>query len=137
MRARNATPSAMRFSQASADVIDGSRPRSCLNFKARLASSRASSIGEVDALGGDHGRDLLQALLAHGLGEDGIGFAERIDPVDQVDVQFAHIHRVLADAIDQGGVRALVVAFALRREAICLAFWVRFSAATACWRTAS
>ena len=38
------TPSAMRFSQASGEVIEGSRPRSFLNFKARLASSRASSI---------------------------------------------------------------------------------------------
>jgi hypothetical protein len=44
MRARKATPSAIRFSQASGDVIEGSLPRSCLNFKARLASSRASSI---------------------------------------------------------------------------------------------
>ena len=43
IRARKATPSAMRFSQGSGDVIDGSRPRSCLNFKARLARSRASS----------------------------------------------------------------------------------------------
>jgi len=39
-----ATPAAMRFSQAPDEVIDGSRPRSCLNFKARLASSRASSM---------------------------------------------------------------------------------------------
>ena len=43
VRGRNATPSAIRFSQASGDVISGSRPRSCLNFSARLASSRASS----------------------------------------------------------------------------------------------
>jgi hypothetical protein len=50
MRARNATPSAMRFSQASGDVIEGSRPRSCLNLKARLARSRASSIVRLTRL---------------------------------------------------------------------------------------
>ena len=43
MRARKATPSAMRFSQGSVDVIDGRRPRSCLNLSARRARSRASS----------------------------------------------------------------------------------------------
>ena len=42
---------------------------------------------EVDALAGDYGFDLLQTLLIHRLGEDGIGFAEWVDPVDQVDVQ--------------------------------------------------
>jgi hypothetical protein len=51
MRARKAAPSAVRFSQASRDVVEDSRPRSCLNFKARLASSRASD-REVDALAG-------------------------------------------------------------------------------------
>ena len=33
----------MRFSHASEEVIEGNRPRSCLNFRARFASSRASS----------------------------------------------------------------------------------------------
>ena len=33
----------MRFSHASDEVIEGKRPRSCLNFKARFASLRASS----------------------------------------------------------------------------------------------
>src|SRR5271154_95895 len=107
MRARNATPSAIRFSQASGDVIEGSRPRSCLNFKARLASSRASSIvrlRRLPAIGGD----LLQALLAHGLGEDGLGFTERVDAVDQVDVQFAHVQGELADTLDERGIRILL-----------------------------
>ncbi len=127
----------MRFSQASGDVIDGKRPRSCLNFKARFASSRASSDGQGDALGRDHGRNLLQALLAHSLGENGIGFAERVDAVDQVDVQLAHIHRKLADAFDEGGVRAFLTVALGPAEGDLLAFCVRLRAATACWRTAS
>jgi hypothetical protein len=39
-----ATPSAIRFSQASDEVIDGRRPRSILKRSARFARSRASSI---------------------------------------------------------------------------------------------
>ena len=34
----------------------------------------------------NHRRDLLQAFLAHGFSQDGVGFTKRIDPVDQVDV---------------------------------------------------
>ena len=98
----------MRFSQASGDVIEGSRPRSCLNFRARLASSRASSIVRLMRLPAITACDLLQALLAHGLGEDGVGFAEGVDPVDQVDVQIAHVHGELADALDERGVRVLL-----------------------------
>ncbi len=52
---------------------------------------------------------LLQALLAHGLGEDGIGLTEGVDPVDEVDVEFAHVHRELAHAVDQGRIGALFV----------------------------
>ena len=106
MRARKATPSAMRFSQASGDVIDGQPAALLLELQSPLGKLARLLDREVDALGRDHGRDLLQALLAHGLGEDGIGFAEGIDPVDQVDVQLAHIHRKFADAIDKGGVGA-------------------------------
>src|SRR5690606_23960391 len=62
---------------------------------------------QAGAFGGNRRGDLFQAVLAHGLGEDGIGFAERIDPVDQVDVEFAHVHCEFAHAVDQGGVGAL------------------------------
>src|SRR5216684_8747900 len=51
---------------------------------------------QAGAFGGNRRRDLLQAVLAHRLGEDGVGFAERIDPVDKINIQFAHIHRKLA-----------------------------------------
>src|SRR5579864_5108203 len=59
---------------------------------------------QVRAFGGDGCRHLLQAVFAHGLGKDGVGFAERIDPVDEVNVEVAHVHRKLTHAIDQGGV---------------------------------
>ena len=110
MRTKAAAPSAIRFSQASGELIEGSRPRSCLNLKARLASSLRLLRRQAGALGGDRRRDLLQALLAHGLGEDRVGLAERIDAVDQVDVQFAHVHGKLAHAVDEGGVGARLVA---------------------------
>jgi hypothetical protein len=45
-----------------------------------------------------------------------IGFTEGVDPVDQVDVQVSHIHSVPADALDEGGVRALVVALRSARR---------------------
>ena len=93
-------------------MSEGSRPRSFLNLTARTASSLRFLRRQARALGGDRRRDLLQALLAHGLGEDRIGFAERIDAVDQVDVEFAHIHRKLAHAVDQGGVGALLAVVA-------------------------
>src|SRR5712664_2334004 len=35
---------------------------------------------QARALGGNRRRHLLKAVLAHCLGEDGVGFAERIDP---------------------------------------------------------
>src|SRR6202158_4896519 len=70
------------------------------------------------ALGSNHCRDLFQAVLAHGLCEDRIGFAERVDAVNQVDVEFAHIHRKPTDAVDQGGVSGLlgVVPAAAKRK---------------------
>ena len=43
MRARKATPSAIRFSHGSCESSAGSRPRSFLNRKARTARSFASS----------------------------------------------------------------------------------------------
>src|SRR5712664_2507663 len=56
---------------------------------------------------GCNGRcDLLQAVLAHRFGEDGVGFAERIDAIDKVNIQFAHVHRKPAHAVNQRGVGA-------------------------------
>jgi len=60
--------SAMRFSQASGEVIEGKRPRSCLNFKARFVSSRASYLRLV-RLAENCRRHLFQAVLAHCLRE--------------------------------------------------------------------
>src|SRR5262245_52297915 len=48
---------------------------------------------QVRAFGGDCRRDLLQAVLAHGLSEDRVRLPEGVDAVDQVDVQFAYVHR--------------------------------------------
>src|SRR3546814_17868930 len=41
---------------------------------------------------------------------DLIGFLKRIDPVDQVNVEFAHVHREFANAVDQRSVDARPVA---------------------------
>ena len=81
-------PSAIRFSHGSAAVSDGRRPFSCLNFSARLASSMASSALKLHPLGGDHFRNLFQPFLAHGFGENRVGFAKWIDAVNQINIQF-------------------------------------------------
>src|ERR1035437_8904762 len=65
---------------------------------------------QARSLGSDRRRDLFQAVLAHGLCEDRIGFAERVDTVDQVDVEFAHIHCKPAHAIDQCSIGRLLCA---------------------------
>ena len=72
---------------------------------ARLTTKRLER-REGDALGRNRRRHLFQAFLPHSLGKDGIGFAKRIDPVDRVNVEFAHIHRKLTHAVNQGCVRA-------------------------------
>src|ERR1700738_4321599 len=41
---------------------------------------------QAGPFGGNRRRDLLQAVLAHRLGEDGVGFAERIDAVDKINI---------------------------------------------------
>src|ERR1019366_5493660 len=64
--------------------------------------------GQARTFGGYRCSDLFQALFAHCLCENRIGFAERIDTVDQVDVEFAHIHRKPAHAVDQSGVNGLL-----------------------------
>src|SRR5271165_7332657 len=61
-------------------------------------------------LGGDRGRDLFEAFLAHRLGENRVCLAERIDPVDEIDVEVAHVHRIFAHAVDESGVGALLLA---------------------------
>jgi hypothetical protein len=48
------------------------------------------------ALGGNRRSHLFQAVLAHGLGKDRVGFTERVDPVDKVNIEFTHVHRKLA-----------------------------------------
>jgi len=54
-----------------------------------------------------------------------------VDPVDQVDIEFAHVHGEFAHTIDQAG--AIRFGTLPRRSApISLAFCVRFQAATAC-----
>ncbi len=64
----------------------------------------------------DNGSDLLQALLVHRLGKYGIGLAEWIDPVDQIDIQLPHIHRKLPHAVDQCGVSGGLLIRILKRR---------------------
>src|SRR5712672_3523624 len=47
---------------------------------------------QARALGSNHCRDLFQSVLSHGFCEDRISFAEGVDTIDQVDVEFSHIH---------------------------------------------
>ncbi len=75
-------PSAIRFSHGSAAVREGSRPFSCLKRSARFAKLARFFHGKVDPLGGNHRRYQSQPFFAHGLGQDGIGFAKGIDAVD-------------------------------------------------------
>src|SRR5690606_1495506 len=60
---------------------------------------------------------LLQAVLAHGFGQNRIGLAERINAVDQVDIQFAYVHDELAHASKQRGIRFRLCATQIDRFA--------------------
>src|SRR3990167_11066966 len=48
---------------------------------------------------GDPLRNRAQALLVHGLRKNVVGRFKRVDAVDQVDFQIAHVHREFADAV--------------------------------------
>ena len=96
----------MRFSQASWRIERRKAAALLLELDGAHGEFLRLLRRQARALGGDRRRDLLQAVLAHRLGEDGVGFAEGIDAVDQVDVELAHVHRELAHAVDQGGVGA-------------------------------
>src|SRR5450759_1967115 len=63
---------------------------------------------QTRAIGNDGCSHLFQAILAHGFCEDSVGFAERVDTVNQVDVEFAYIHGKPAHAVDQGRVGGLL-----------------------------
>jgi Meiotically Up-regulated Gene 113 (MUG113) protein len=68
-RTKAAAPSAIRFSHASVELIEGSRPRSFLNLTALTASSLASSgvnrdiLHKIGVTGGDVARRLINAKL--------------------------------------------------------------------------
>src|SRR6185437_13084395 len=71
---------------------------------------------EARALGGNSRRHLLEAILAHGLGEYRVGFAERIDAIYQVNVQIAYVHCVLSHTINKGCVGAFFAVIASGRN---------------------
>jgi DNA helicase-2/ATP-dependent DNA helicase PcrA len=52
----------------------------------------------------DGGGNLLQHLLVHGLGQNGVGRAEGGHPVDKINAQFPHVHGELPHAIDEGSI---------------------------------
>jgi hypothetical protein len=45
-----------------------------------------------------------------------LGFAEWVDPIDKINIEFADIHRKLAHTVDQGRVGALPIVAALQRN---------------------
>ena len=98
-----AAPSAIRFSQASVELIEGSRPLSFLNLMARTASSlglfRSSGFAGLAAIAAS---TCLRLSSAHRLGDDGVGLPEGIDPIDEIDVEVAHVHGKLTNTINQG-----------------------------------
>src|SRR5208337_1838894 len=59
--------------------------------------------------GCDDRGDLLERLLAYRFRQNRVGGLERVDAVDEVDVEVAHVHDVSADAVDERGI-ALIFA---------------------------
>ena len=98
----------MRCSQGSAEVKDGKRPPLLLEPERAPCEVARFLERELDLFRGDYVCDLLQALFTHRLCQDGVSLFEGIDPVDQIDVEVAHIHRKPADTVDQRGAAALV-----------------------------
>ena len=87
---KNAMPSAIRFSQASAAVIDGNRPLSSLNRLARFDQLPRIVQRHADPSGCDNRSDLLEPGFGHRLGQDRIRFLKRVYPIDQIDVEFPY-----------------------------------------------
>src|SRR3546814_1762065 len=104
----------MRISDWSSDVCSSDLRRKPSAFFLELHRTQGKLLclfgGEAGTPRGNGSGNLFQAVLAHGLGEDGIGFLQRIDPVDQVNVEFAHVHREFANAVAQRSVDARPVA---------------------------
>src|SRR4051794_6683813 len=65
------------------------RQTASLLFESQRAARQVTSLlwCEAGVLACNDSCNLFQAFLAHGLGQNGIGLAERIDPVDEVDVE--------------------------------------------------
>jgi hypothetical protein len=105
LRCRKATPSAIRFSHGSAAVMEGMRPFSLLKHQSAFGQITRFIKRQGRPLGGDDRRNLFKPLFRHGLGKDRVGLAERVDAVDQVDVQLAHIHRKPWPAAQSSGRR--------------------------------
>ena len=92
----------MRFSQGSGDG-DRRQPAAFLLEPQGPPREVPGLVGcDPDLLRRDHGGHLPQALFVHRLRKDRVGLAERIDAVDQVDVEIAHIHDEPPHTVDQG-----------------------------------
>src|SRR4051812_7701917 len=83
-----------------------------------------SSHGEVSrlfhrqrcTLRGDCGGDLSEAVFAHGLGEDCVSLTERVDPVDEIDIELAHVHDKPLHPVDERRVGGRLIALAAARN---------------------
>src|ERR1035441_4959661 len=64
------------------------------------------------ALGRDSRCNMPQAFLAHGLSQDCVSLTERIDAVNQVNIEFANIHREPSHTRNQCRVRCRLIATA-------------------------
>lgn len=62
---------------------------------------------KINTLGRYYSSDLFQAFLAHGFGKNGVGFTERINAVNQIDIEVTDVHGEFADAIYERGIPAL------------------------------
>src|SRR3546814_4235604 len=86
----------MRISDWSSDVCSSDLRRKPSAFFLELHRTHGKLLclfgGEAGTPRGNGSGNLFQAVLAHGLGEDGIGFLKRINPVDQVNVERSEEH---------------------------------------------
>src|ERR1017187_4192225 len=67
---------------------------------------------QCSPLGRDCRCNMPQAFLAHGLSQDSVSLSERIDAVNQVNIEFANIHRKPSHTLNQCRVHPRLVAIA-------------------------
>src|SRR5579884_742412 len=68
------------------------------------------------AFGRNRRLHLFKSVLVHRLGEDRVCLAERIDPINKINIELAYVHGESAKAIDQRGIGPLLAIPASNRD---------------------